>query len=112
MDALPVCRFYGTPGKGPNSHFYTSDAAECAAVKMDPGWTYEGVAFYAVDSGSYAFCTTDFSNNELTKPVYRLYNNRFASNDSNHRFTTEISLYREMPSQGWKAEGVAFCSPW
>ncbi|MEP6702329.1 MAG: hypothetical protein ABJB04_05000, partial [Betaproteobacteria bacterium] len=50
-DAVPVCRFYGTPGKGPNSHFYTADQAECAAVKRDPGWTYEGIAFYAVGAG-------------------------------------------------------------
>ena len=25
--AAPVCRFFGTPGVGPNSHFYTADAA-------------------------------------------------------------------------------------
>src|SRR6476619_4153718 len=42
----PVCRFYGTPGVGPNSHFYTADPGECAAVKRDGGWTYEGIAFY------------------------------------------------------------------
>ena len=37
-----VCRFFGTPGKGPNSHFYTADPAECAKVKTLPAWTYEG----------------------------------------------------------------------
>ncbi len=42
----PVCRFYGTPGKGPNSHFYTADPAECARVKTDPGWFYEGIVFH------------------------------------------------------------------
>jgi len=31
-----VCRFFGTPGRGPNSHFYTADAAECAKVKTLP----------------------------------------------------------------------------
>jgi uncharacterized delta-60 repeat protein len=46
--ALPVCRFYGTPGKGPNSHFYTVDLLECDAVRSDPGWLFEGVAFYSV----------------------------------------------------------------
>jgi serine protease len=44
---VPVCRFYGTPGRGPNSHFYTANATECQIVKQDPGWTYEGIAFYA-----------------------------------------------------------------
>ena len=41
-----VCRFFGTPGNGPNSHFYTADAAECAKVKTLPAWTYEAIAFY------------------------------------------------------------------
>jgi serine protease len=36
-DVMPVCRFYGTPGRGPNSHFFTLDAQECAAVQTDPG---------------------------------------------------------------------------
>src|SRR5215510_784411 len=25
----PVCRFFGTPGLGISSHFYTADAGEC-----------------------------------------------------------------------------------
>ena len=41
-----VCRFFGTPGVGPNSHFYTADAAECAKVKTYPAWTFEGIAFH------------------------------------------------------------------
>ena len=41
-----VCRFFGTPNVGPNSHFYTADAAECAKVKTYPAWTFEGIAFY------------------------------------------------------------------
>ena len=37
-----VCRFFGTPGEGPNSHFYTADAAECAKVKTLPGVDVRG----------------------------------------------------------------------
>ena len=44
---LAACRFFGTPPMGPNSHFYTIDAAECAKVKANPLWTYEGLAFNA-----------------------------------------------------------------
>src|SRR5205085_5194104 len=33
-----ACRFFGTPGRGPNSHFYTIDAAECDTVKANPDW--------------------------------------------------------------------------
>ncbi|MEO8506966.1 MAG: hypothetical protein ABI593_04985 [Betaproteobacteria bacterium] len=35
-----VCRFFGTPGVGPDSHFYTADAAECAKVRTYPAWTF------------------------------------------------------------------------
>ena len=44
--AAPVCRFFGTPGVGPNSHFYTADADECAIIKQDPDWIFETIAFY------------------------------------------------------------------
>ena len=43
---LPVCRFFGTPGLGLNTHFYTADPAECAKVKTEPAWTFEAIAFY------------------------------------------------------------------
>lgn len=102
--ALPVCRFYGTPGRGPNSHFYTVSAQECALVKNDPGWTYEGIAFYlyAPDSGQCA------AGQQL---VSRSYNNRAAQNDSNHRYTGDPTLYAQMLAQGWSAEGGVFCAP-
>src|SRR6185369_4984132 len=29
----PVCRFYGSLSPGPNSHFYTVSASECALLK-------------------------------------------------------------------------------
>ena len=43
-------------------------------------------------------------------PVYRLYNNRFAKNDSNHRYTTSRSMRNEMKGQGWIDEGTVFCA--
>ena len=45
--ASRACRFFGTPGIGPNSHFFTIDADECAKVKNNPLWTFEGLAFRA-----------------------------------------------------------------
>ena len=104
IGALPVCRFYGTPGRGPNSHFYTVSATECASVKQDLGWTYEGIAFYlfAPHNGQ---CATG------QQAVYRVYNNRYAQNDSNHRYTPDLSVYAQMQAQGWLPEGVVFCAP-
>jgi len=100
----PVCRFYGTPGIGPNSHFYTAQPAECALVKQDPGWTLEGTGFYAtrIVSGG---CAAPLV------AVHRLYNNGFAQGiDSNHRYVTELGLINLMQSQGWIYEGIVFCA--
>ena len=103
-DALPVCRFYGTPGRGPNSHFYTVQQSECAAVMADPGWTYEGIAFY-VYTPINGQCGSD------QQPVFRVYNNGYPQNNSNHRYTTDPAIYASMQVQGWSPEGVVFCGP-
>ena len=98
--ALPVCRFYGTPGSGPESHFYTASARECEQVKQLLGWTYEGIAFYMKVPGADG-CPAD------TIPVYRFYN----SERINHRFTTQSDKQAEMLAAGWVYEGVAMCAP-
>ena len=103
-EAVPVCRFYGTPAIGPNSHFYTADPRECDSVRADPGWRYEGIAFYTIVPGTIG-CPTGMM------PVRRLYNNRFAQNDSNHRYTTNPDVVSAMQQQGWTDEGIVFCSP-
>jgi hypothetical protein len=100
--AVPVCRFYGTPGRGPNSHFFTADAAECAAVRSDPGWTFEGFAFSVLPAANGA-CARG-------KPVYRAYNGRFPQNDSNHRYAIDLDVYNQMVGQGWQGEGVVMCA--
>ena len=100
----PVCRFYGTPGRGPNSHFYTPSAAECEAVKHDPGWTYEGTAFYIQEARD-GQCPAG------TTPVYRSYNGGAARNDSNHRYTVDATVFAKSSSFGYFAEGVAMCAP-
>jgi hypothetical protein len=98
----PVCRFYGTPGVGPNSHFFTAGADECEAVKHALGWTYEGLGFYTTPPSD-GWCAASLV------PVHRLYNNRAAQNDSNHRFVTDTTLIPAMEAKGWVHEGVAFC---
>jgi len=100
LSMQPVCRFYAP---GPNSHFYTIVAAECAAVKLDPGWHYEGNSFYAIVPPLSGSCPGG------TSPIYRSYNARFAQNDSNHRFAVKLSVYQEMTARGWTAEGVVMC---
>lgn len=112
--ARPVCRFYAA---GPNSHFYTGDAAECDFLKSlersqradanargQPflGWQYEGIAFYALvpQNGS---CPNGLG------AVYRAYNNRWKENDSNHRFMLD-ARQRSAMAVSWVDEGAVFCS--
>lgn len=99
---LAACRFFGTPPAGPNSHFFTIDAAECAKVKANPLWTYEGLAFHA-DAPVAADCLPD------RVPVTRLYNNGMRG-QANHRYTTSRSAARAMHDGGWIVEGPVFCA--
>jgi uncharacterized protein DUF5648 len=101
--SAPVCRFRGTPGIGPNSHFFSADPAECEQVKKDPGWTYEGLGFFTTPAPAQK-CTAPL------RPVHRLYNGRARVNDSNHRYITDMWLVPGLTARGWAYEGIAFCA--
>ena len=103
--AVAVRRFYGTPGLGPNSHFYTADPGEAAGLdRPGTGWTFEKIAFYVNTPDAAGTCPG------LSKPVYRLYNNRAAFNDSNHRYVTNEAERARMVAKGWIDEGVRWCT--
>jgi len=112
--ALPAYRFYAA---GPNSHFFTMVRAEADGLRaleivqravaqasgvQFSGWQFEGEA-YAASPGEEETCALPLV------PLFRLYNDRAALNDSNHRFTKNPSLRQSMLSRGWKDEGVAMC---
>ena len=98
---LYACRFFGTPGVGPSSHFFTINHAECDKVRADRFWTYEGLAFNA-DTPVNAECTPD------RVPVVRMYNNG-KGGQANHRFSTSHSEIGDMLGEGWIVEGPVFC---
>lgn len=102
-DTVPVCRFFGTPGKGPNSHFYTADAGECETVKTHPDWTYESIAFW-IEVPQAGRCTT------ATTPVYRSFHPGADVAESNHRFLIDLTLHQKMADTSL-LEGVVMCSP-
>ena len=112
-NATQVCRFYGSTAidpatgsrRGPNSHFYTVQSGECAQVKLDAGWMYEGAGSFWMLKSSNGLCASG------SQPVYRMYNNRYSHNDSNHRYTTSAAIYAQMVAAGWSGEGVAMCAP-
>ena len=109
----PVCRFYGSLSPGPNSHFYTVDAGECAYLKqlqvstpaIQKRWNFESVDFFST-------APTNGTCPSGTLPVYRAYNNGYARGfDSNHRFTTDLAALQQVVMLGWIAEGVVMCAP-
>ena len=109
--ASPVCRFYGRPEKGLDSHFYSASVLECMAVqeRFAASWVFEAPDVFVVGLPA---LETGHCRGETT-PVYRLFNNR---PDANHRYTTSREVREQMIAQGWISEGyggdgVAMCAP-
>jgi Abnormal spindle-like microcephaly-assoc'd, ASPM-SPD-2-Hydin/Repeat of unknown function (DUF5648) len=102
--ALPVCRFFGTPGVGPNSHFYTAYANECAAVRKDAHWIEEGVTFHAM-------LPQDGRCADGDDTVLRLWNPGTSVTETRHRYVVDASIAASMQAAGWVLEGPVFCAP-
>jgi len=96
--SVPMCRFFSTSFAPRSSHFYTPLAAECATVRANPDWSFEGdvfnVALPAADGG----CAAG------TRPLFRLYNDG-QGGAPNHRYTTDTDVRAQMVAAGWIAEG-------
>ncbi len=101
-NALPVCRFYGSP-TGPNSHFYTADPAECTQVKQDAAWRFEAIAFY-IELPQNGNCGAD------TTPVYRSFAPGTNLSTMNHRYLVDMTMHEHMAPSSI-LEGVVMCSP-
>jgi uncharacterized protein (DUF1800 family) len=101
--AVPVCRFQGTPGVGPVSHFYTADAAECAKVRQNPDWTFEAIAFY-IEPANVGTCSG------VTEPIYRSFYPGPNVAASNHRFLPDLTMFEHMAPLSI-LEGVVMCAP-
>jgi serine protease len=96
--ASRVCRFY-IPAPYGDSHYFSASPEECAAVQVRfPMFAYESSnAFYiALPDLNTGACPAG------TVPVYRLWNNRA---DTNHRYTTSLTIRRQMLAKGYLAEG-------
>ncbi len=108
--ASGVCRFYGHPTIGPNSHFYTADPGECNFLRQlqvstpfgRPRWNYEEIAF-ASFVPVFGQCAAGQA------PIVRFYNEGAAANDSNHRYVSTQANYDTMVRAGWRNEGAVMC---
>ena len=100
----PVCRYYGRPERGLDSHFhsagYTYDPLECLSVfvKFSSDWLLESDNAFQINlpDSTTGACPSG------TVPVYRLWNRR---RDSNHRYTTSVAIKTQMIDSGYLAEG-------
>jgi hypothetical protein len=109
---VPVCRFFSAAFAPKSSHFFTAFPAECAAVKANPVWTYEGIAFYARLPDAAGACAPG------TMAIYRSYNGGEGGAPA-HRYTPYLvdSCYPYnffgpgCVREGVGADGVAFCVP-
>ena len=109
--SLPVCRLYGSPAYGLDTHFYSASADECAdTLRNWPAqWTLES-------SNVFRMALPDMMSGACpagTMAVFRTWNRRA---DSNHRYTMDPVVQMGMMNHGGMAEGygnppVAMCSP-
>jgi len=96
---FPVCRLYGLPKGGLDTHFNSGTTAGCATLSAQPAsWLLESddvfrVALASLGDGS---CPVGLL------PVYRLRN---GIPTVSHQYTTSPAIQSSMVALGWIAEG-------
>lgn len=102
--APPVCRMYGLPQAGLDTHFFSSTPYECDRVlqRWPDRWILETTAAFSGPVLFGALNTTNTTCGDAAQPLYRLYNNRA---DANHRYTVSRATRDRMIAQGWVLEG-------
>jgi hypothetical protein len=95
-----VCRFWTAQTYAPkSSHFYTPFASECAIVKGNHNWVFEGEVFAMALPDTTGGCAG------ATVALYRLYNDS-QTGAPNHRYTSSLAIRSQMVAQGWIPEGA------
>lgn len=107
--SLPVWRFFSAAFAPRSSHFYTTSETECAAIKQNQHWQFEGMVFNLRVPDLDGNCAVG------TQPIYRLYNGG-KSGAPNHRYTMSLVVRDHMLALGWIPEGygaagVMMCAP-
>jgi hypothetical protein len=114
----PVCRAYGKPEFGLDTHFYSASPDECNATLLNgvsPGNDPVKTAFWGLEASEvFQMDLPDPVTGACPAggvPIYRVWNKRI---DSNHRYATSIAIRDQMVARGGVAEGygpnaVALC---
>jgi hypothetical protein len=96
----PVCRAYGNPASGLDSHFYSASPQECVDTlsKFKGDWLLESSEVFEMDlpDATSGACPAG------DVPIYRVWN---ARKDSNHRYTTTLAAQGQMIAKGYIPEG-------
>ena len=95
-----MCRFWANDGASINTHFYSTNAGDCALLKAQTWARDEGIAMRAQDLSATATCPTD------TTKVIRLFN----QTTINHRYLTDSQLAKITLPTGWKVDGPVYCA--
>lgn len=104
-NTVPVVQFLNP---GPKTYFLTNDPDDISLLLSLPagGWSYDKEVFSLMPTVNAERCPANL------QPIYRLYNQGFAQNNSNHRYVTKIDLASSMVKQGWLFEGMHLCAPY
>jgi len=103
LGAQPACRFFSPRERGGSgTHFY-GVRGDCQLLNTFAGFINEGYDF-ALHPAKAGTCPA-----ATPIAVYRLFNNRAAQNDGNHRYVVSSTRRDEMLARGWIDEGVVFC---
>jgi uncharacterized delta-60 repeat protein len=100
----PVCRVYGNPAMGLDTHFYAISEdypAGCEGLltpQNSGAWILETWDAFRIDVPIAPNATCP----DGEVPIYRLWNQRL---DTNHRYTTSIATRDLMVAKGYAAEG-------
>ncbi|MGZ5035808.1 MAG: hypothetical protein ACXWGT_03265 [Usitatibacter sp.] len=111
--AAHVCRFYGDPVIGPNSHFYTGEDFECQGLIALEAATPPGVPVWHLEAKPFDITIPSGGSCPANlQRVYRVFNGPASNGHGpNHRYTTDPKVYAAMQAKGWIPEGVHFCAP-
>jgi hypothetical protein len=110
-DRRPVCRAYGSPAAGLDTHFYSASPDECLASLQNGSGNDLGTGW--VQAASWILEANEVFEMDLPDPrtgacptggvpIYRTFNQR---TDANHRYTTSLAIRDQMVAKGGIAEG-------
>jgi hypothetical protein len=100
----PTCRLYSGPARGgSNSHFYGT-RQDCAIANTFKNFAYEGQDFGTIRPER-GVCPAAHP-----VSVTRLFNNRVATNEGNHRYAVGARTINALVAASWINDGVVFCA--